>query len=354
MEELGIALITALNSMVFAPAEATLLFAGDAMMHQMQLDAARQSDGSYSYDGYFDAVAPLISDADYAVVNLETPTAHGHFSGYPMFNAPDSYVDELKKAGFDMMLTANNHTLDRHDHGLIRTIDLLDSRNLDHIGTYRNSASRDSVMPFIKDINGFRIGFLNFTYGTNGIDIRNDVVVDYIDRSLMARDIRKARENGAELVCVAVHWGDEYKLLPNSHQKSLADFLFSSGADMVIGGHPHVIQPMEMRVGNDGENRFLVYSLGNFISNMKTRDTRGGAIARVHLSRDDSGKAVISSADYDLVFTLPGEPAGGNFRLVYADSCDDRRWRPHATAFSSAARNIFDKHNINVNRRHAR
>ncbi|MDE6693582.1 MAG: CapA family protein, partial [Muribaculaceae bacterium] len=92
MEELGIALITALNSLVFTPAEATLLFAGDAMMHQMQLDVARQSDGSYSYDGYFDAVTPLISDAYYAGVNLETPTARGHFSGYPMFNAPDSYV----------------------------------------------------------------------------------------------------------------------------------------------------------------------------------------------------------------------------------------------------------------------
>lgn len=354
MEELGIALITALNSLVFTPAEATLLFAGDAMMHQMQLDVARQSDGSYSYDGYFDAVAPLISDADYAVVNLETPTANGRFSGFPMFNAPDSYVDELKKAGFDMMLTANNHTLDRHDKGLVRTIDLLDSRDIDHIGTYRNAAARDSVIPFIKDINGFRIGFLNYTYGTNGIDIQNDVVVDYIDRNLMAREIRQARDNGAELVCVAVHWGDEYKLLPNSHQKSLADFLFANGADMVIGGHPHVIQPMEMRIGADGRNQFLVYSLGNFISNMKTRDTRGGAVARVHLTRDDTGNAVLSSADYDLVFTVPGDPAGGNFRLVYPDSCDSRRWRPYADAFSSAALNIFDKHNINVNRRNSR
>ncbi|MDE6692669.1 MAG: CapA family protein, partial [Muribaculaceae bacterium] len=159
---------------------------------------------------------------------------------------------------------------------------------------------------------------------------------------------------GAEFVCVAVHWGDEYKLLPNNHQKSLADFLFANGVDMVIGGHPHVIQPMEMRVGSDGRNRFLVYSLGNFISNMKTRDTRGGAIARVHLTRDGAGNAVISSADYDLVFTVPGDNAGDNFRLVFPDSCDSRRWSPHADAFSSAALNIFDKHNINVNRRNSR
>lgn len=354
MEELGIALITALNSMAFVPAEATLLFAGDAMMHQQQIDAARQSDGSYSFGGYFDHIAPLIREADYSVVNLETPTAHGFYSGYPMFNAPDSYVDELKNAGFDMMLTANNHTLDRRDRGLVRTVDLIESRGLDHIGTYRSEAARDSVIPFIKDINGFRIGFLNYTYGTNGIDIQGKVVVDYIDRDKMARDIEKTQAAGAELICVAVHWGLEYKLLPNAHQKSLADFLFSKGADMVIGGHPHVIQPMEMRTDKNGRNRFLVYSLGNFISNMKTQDTRGGAIARVHLSRDGSGKAVISSADYDLVFTMPGEAGGDNFHLVYADSCADTRWSGRAKAFSSSAKNIFDKHNINVNQRQSR
>lgn len=354
MEELGIALITALNSMIFAPAEATLLFAGDAMMHQMQLDAARQTDGSYTFEGYFDNVAPLIREADYAVVNLETPVSSGRFSGFPMFNAPDSYVDELMNAGFDMLLTANNHTLDRHDQGLVRTIDFLNARGLDHIGTYRNAMQRDSVIPFIKDINGFKIGFLNYTYGTNGIEIQGDVVVDYIDRKKISRDIDLTRDNGAELVCVAVHWGEEYRLLPNSHQRALADFLFDHGADMVIGGHPHVIQPMEMRVDAEGNNRLLIYSLGNFISNMKTRDTRGGAMARVHLNRDDSGRAVISSADYDLVFTVPGEKDGQNFHLVYADSCDSPRWHQHCKAFRDAALNIFDKYNINVNRRDSR
>lgn len=354
MEELGIALITALNSMIFTPAEATLLFAGDAMMHQMQLDVAKRSDGSYSFDGYFDNVTPLIREADYAVVNLETPVSHGHYSGFPMFNAPDAFVDELKNAGFDMMLTANNHTLDRHDQGLVHTINILEANGLDHIGTYRNSAERDSVLPFIKDINGFKIGFLNYTYGTNGIDVEGEVVVDYIDREKIKHDIRLARNEGAELVCVAVHWGDEYKLLPNNHQRAIADFLFDNGADMIIGGHPHVIQPMEIREHVNGNRQFVVYSLGNFISNMKTRDTRGGAIARVHLNRDMTGKAVICSADYDLVFTLPGEMGGANFHLVYTDSCDSPRWNKHCSAFRDAALNIFNKHNINVNRRDPR
>lgn len=354
MEELGIALITALNCMIFSPSEATLLFAGDAMMHQMQLDVAKQSDGTYSFDGYFDNIAPLISEADYAVVNLETPVSSGHYSGYPMFNAPDGFVDELQKAGFDMLLTSNNHTLDRRDNGLINTVNLLESKGLDHIGTYRNAEHRDSVMPYVKNINGFKIGFLNYTYGTNGIDIKGDVVVDYIDRNKISRDIKLARDNGAELLCVAVHWGNEYKMLPNSHQVELAKFLFDQGADMVIGGHPHVIQPMELRIDSDGRRRFLVYSLGNFISNMKTRDTRGGAIARVHLSRDADGNASISSADYDLVFTLPGEKDVTNFRLVYADSCDNPRWSQQCRAFRDAALNIFDKHNVNVSKREPR
>lgn len=351
MEELGIALITALNSMLFAPTEATLLFAGDAMMHQLQIDVAKQSDGSYSFDGYFDNIAPLISDADYAVVNLETPVSAGCYSGFPMFNAPDSYVDELKKAGFDLLLTANNHMLDRRDQGLVRTVDLLNEKGLGHIGTYRDAAQRDSVIPFVKDINGFKIGFLNYTYGTNGIDIQGDVVVDYIDREKISKDIKITRDNGAELVCVAIHWGDEYRLLPNSYQKKLADFLFERGADMIVGGHPHVVQPMEIRENAEGQKRLLIYSLGNFISNMKTRDTRGGAIARVHINRDECGKAKILSADYDLVFTVPGEKDGENFHLVFADSCRNSRWNQHSRAFQDAAMRIFDRHNINVNRR---
>lgn len=331
--------------------EATLLFAGDAMMHQMQIDVARRSDGSYDYSQCFAGIKPLVSDADYAVVNLETPVAGGRYSGYPCFNAPDTYVDALKRAGFDMFLTANNHTLDRHDAGLVRTVDLLGAKGVDHIGTYSNSAQRDSLLPMIKDINGFKVGFLNYTYGTNGIDISGDVVVDYIDRQKMSEDIRRTRSAGAELVCVAVHWGVEYKLLPHYTQTSLADYLVDQGVELVIGGHPHVIQPMEIRIGADGTRHLVVYSLGNLISNMTTRDTRGGAMLRAFLKRDDKGRAFVDGADYDLVFTVPGTPAGDNFRLVYTDSCDSRQWSAACRAFETSATNIFSKHNKDVDRR---
>lgn len=331
--------------------EATLLFAGDAMTHQKQIDVARRPDGAYDFSQCFVSVAPLVGAADYAVVNLETPIAGGRYSGYPCFNAPDSYVDALKDAGFDMFLTANNHTLDRHDEGLKRTVRTLDAKGVDHIGTYIDNEYRDSLMPVIKDINGFKVGFLNYTYGTNGIEISGDAVVDYIDRQKMSDDIRRTRQEGAELVCVAVHWGVEYKLLPHYTQTSLADFLVGEGVELVIGGHPHVIQPMEMRTGEDGTRHLVVYSLGNFISNMTTRDTRGGAMLRAFLKRDKKGKAYVDGADYDLVFTIPGTSPGDNFRLVYTDSCDNSRWNMACGAFEASATNIFNRHNKEICRR---
>ena len=281
------------------------------------------------------------------MVNLETPLGGKPYSGYPCFSAPDSYADALTDAGFDLMLTANNHTLDRRDRGLLRTLDYLDSRNVSHLGTYRNKAERDSVLPMIKEVEGFKIAFLNYTYGTNGITLRSDAVVDYIDRSIMASDIDKARAAGAEIVTVCIHWGNEYELLPSKAQKSMADFLIEHGADMIIGSHPHVIQPMEMRKNSKGRNVLLVYSLGNFISNMKTRDTRGGALVKAVLRRDSTGTAVVDSAVYRLVFTLP--PTGkDNFRLIPAERCDIGTWETNRKNFLSSAEAIFSRHNKGV------
>lgn len=328
------------------PATATLVFAGDAMMHKGQLAAAHRADGTYDYSGCFDAFEDYISSADYAVANLETPLGTSNFTGYPCFNAPGAYADELKGKGFDMLLTANNHTLDRRDKGLRTTIDMLDQKGIEHVGTYRNQAERDTVLPMIRSINGIDIAFLNYTYGTNGIPVQGDVVVDYIDRKQMSRDINKAREAGAELICAAVHWGDEYVLLPNTAQRRLGDFLLGEGVDMVIGGHPHVIQPMVMHSDSTGRNQLLVYSLGNFISDMKKTDTRGGALLKVHVSRDRAGVAHVDSASYRLVFVEPGAP-GRNHRLVDPDSCRSQ-WQAQAAAFSANARKIFMTHNVSV------
>lgn len=349
MPGLLLPLFTSIVSLVFGYDEADIIFVGDAMQHKAQLEAAANK-GTYDYSGYFDAIEPIVSTADYAVANLETPVSGPPYSGYPCFNAPAEFIDALADAGFDIFLTANNHTLDRGARGLRNTIRNLDSRGLEHIGTYSEKESRSEALPKIVDVNKFKVGFLNYTYGTNGIEPRDGVVVDYIDRPTIKTDVDALRNAGAELICVCIHWGDEYRLLPNATQRHLADFLEALGVDMIIGAHPHVIQPMEIRPNryDSTKNVLLVYSLGNFVSNMRTPDTRGGAMVHAKLFRGDDKKASVKAADYRLLFTVPADGNNKNFKVMEADSVKNGRWKPHAEEFARRARNIFDKHNIGV------
>ncbi|MDE6497353.1 MAG: CapA family protein [Muribaculaceae bacterium] len=337
--------LLSLLSYVLGLNQAELVFAGDAMQHKSQLEAASREGGAWDYSECFAGVEPWIKSADLAVVNLETPVGPAPHTGYPCFNAPEAYLHALRDAGFDLFLTANNHTLDRRDQGVRATINALDACGVPHLGTYHDAAARDSLMPHVRTIAGIRIGFLNYTYGTNGIEARDGAAVDYIERGKIAADIEAAKAAGAEILCACVHWGDEYKLLPNAAQRSLADWLQEQGVQLIIGSHPHVVQPMELRDNPDGTKCLVVYSLGNFISGMRTRDTRGGALAIVRLQRLLDGRVDIASAGWRLHFT---EPASGdrNFRVVDAGESSDSR----AAAFRSAAEKIFRENNLNVAR----
>lgn len=345
-----ITLFVTLSSAVFGYDEAEIVFVGDAMQHQSQIDAGRTGKSSYDFSTCFDDVVEYIGRADFAVVNLETPIGPPPHTGYPSFNAPSEFVDALKDAGFDLFLTANNHTLDRGARGLRSTIRELDARGLAHLGTYGNDSSRHDALPMIFDINGIKVGFLNYTYGTNGVEPRDGVVVDYIDRATIKADVEASRKAGAELVAVCIHWGDEYRLLPNASQKHTADFLEAMGVDMIIGAHPHVIQPIEFRTNRYMPDKkvLLVYSLGNFISNMKTTDTRGGALVRVLLERGDDRKARLKLADYRLLFVIPGTSPKNNYRVMPVDSVKADGWRQKSIDFSRRARDIYDRHNIGV------
>lgn len=339
-------LLVSFLSLLFGRDSAEILFAGDAMMHQAQIDAASKASstrGRYDFGGYFDSIAPYVLNADYAVVNLETPTAGAPYSGYPCFNAPAGFIDALSDAGFDLFLTANNHTLDRRSNGLQATIDSLDIRGLDHIGTYKSRDERAQTLPFIKNINGIKVGFLNYTYGTNGFTPNGSAVVDYIDREQIARDIDSARAAGAEIIAACIHWGIEYQLHEHPSQRQLSEFLAQHGVDLIIGGHPHVVQPIHLVDNGTGGKRLIVYSLGNFISNMKTRDTRGGAIVKVLIERDDDGIARVKDASYSLVYTEPGD-SHTNFKLVWPD----RSKHSGAIPFSKSARSLFKSSNTGI------
>jgi poly-gamma-glutamate synthesis protein (capsule biosynthesis protein) len=293
-----------------------LTFVGDAMQHAPQITAAQQPDGTYDYTPCFQYVEEDIRWADLAVVNLECPLAGKPYTGYPCFSAPDSYAQRLKDVGFGLFLTANNHCLDRRDRGLVRTCQLLDSLKIPHIGTYRDQQERQQRLPYIVNLKGIRIAFLDYTYGTNGIPIQGNVIVDFLDQKLIADDIAQARKQGAEAICVNLHWGIEYQLKPVASQRTLADFLVAQGVDLIIGGHPHVVEPMEMRYSKEyDKNVLLVYSMGNFISNQTDIDCRGGAMVKVSLKKEN-GRPVVVNPRYKLFFVQKPRSHGENYVLI--------------------------------------
>lgn len=343
-------MLLSLFSLLRGNCEADLMFVGDAMQHSGQYNAAHRGGDTYDYSQYFTHIESDIRWADLSLVNLECSLGGAPYSGYPCFSAPDSYAIQLQKSGFNFFLTANNHCLDRRDKGARRTIAVLDSLGVPHIGTYVNAAARKRELPCIKTINGIRFGFLCYTYGTNGIPVKEDVVVDYIDRNQIAADIKAARDKGAQVMCVAMHWGEEYHLEPVASQKDLADFLVEQGVDLIIGGHPHVVEPMEMRHSKTyNKDVLLIYSLGNFVSDMKDIDCRGGAMVKVSVSMNGD-KPVIIDPRYKLFFVQ--KPAGGGSthtlipedhpELLRADS------REPFNRFMQRTHDLVTSHNIGV------
>ena len=327
-----------------------LTFVGDAMQHAPQITAAQQADGTYDYSPCFQHLIDDITWADLAVVNLECPLGGKPYTGYPCFSAPDSYAQTLRDVGFDLFLTANNHCLDRRDKGLVRTCHVLDSLGIPHIGTYPNQQERNQRIPYIVNVKGIRIAFLDYTYGTNGIPIQGNVVVDFIDQQVIANDIALARERGAHAICVNLHWGIEYQLKPVATQRTLADWLVSQGVDLIIGGHPHVVEPMEVRYSKEyDKNVLLVYSLGNFISNQSDIDTRGGAMVKVSL-RMENGHAVIDNPRYKLFFVQKPVSRGENYVLIPEARPDLLRpdSKGEFTRFMQRTHDLVMSHNQNV------
>ena len=327
-----------------------LMFVGDAMQHAPQITAAEQADGTHDYSPCFQHITEDITWADLAVVNLECPLGGKPYTGYPCFSAPDSYAQRLKDVGFDLFLTANNHCLDRRDKGLVRTCQMLDSLRIPHIGTYRDQQERDRRIPYIVNVKGIRIAFLDYTYGTNGIPIQGNVIVDFIDQQQIERDIALARERGADAICVNLHWGIEYQLKPVAVQRTLADWLVTQGVDLIIGGHPHVVEPMEVRYSKEYDKKvLLVYSMGNFISNQSDIDTRGGAMVKVSM-RLENGRPVIVEPRYKLFFVQKPVNRGENYVLIPEARPDLLRpdSKGEFTRFMQRTHNLVMSNNIDV------
>jgi poly-gamma-glutamate capsule biosynthesis protein CapA/YwtB (metallophosphatase superfamily) len=263
---------------------------GDIMMHMPQVDAGRSSKG-YDFTSYFEDVKPLFAQADLVLGNLETTLSGSDvgFSGYPRFNSPDELADALQEAGFDVMTTANNHSLDRGEKGLKRTLDQLQRVGLKHTGTFKSGEDRNDHLIVTK--NNISMAMLSYTYGTNGlpVPVGKEYLVNLLDEQKMERDIKKVKEMGADIVAVSIHFGQEYHRKPSEDQKEWVNRLFRWGADLIFGSHPHVVQPFEVRnwVTEEGQLKqgVVIYSLGNFISNQRKEPRDIGGIISVKIQK---------------------------------------------------------------------
>lgn len=252
--------------------QATLMVAGDIMFHSPQLDAARQADGTYSFMNTFRYLRPLLSKG-YAIANFESTIADANFSGYPAFRTPHNALNAVKFVGFDMVALANNHSLDGGMPGIIRTIETADFYQLAHLGTYKD----ENTEPLIVNIEGRDIAFLNYTYGLNGLDRYiegKEYMVNTLNEEKVLKDIAYAKEH-AQGTIVIVHWGTEYRRTADPYQEEWARFFAENGVDIILGSHPHVIEPAVF-IDHEGFKTYCIYSMGNFLSNQR-REYMGGS-----------------------------------------------------------------------------
>lgn len=287
----------------------TITAVGDIMMHNTQIKAGFDpQQGTYDFSSFFTNVAPIFQASDLVIGNLETTLAGeaAKYSGYPRFNAPEILADNLKAAGFDILTTANNHSLDKNYGGLVATLDHLDQVSLLHTGTSRTQEEQEKIL--LTEVKGVKLAVLAYTYGTNGIrpEKGKEFAVNYIDDKKMISDIAKAKEQGAQLVIVALHCGQEYQPYPNSVQKQLSQALLEAGADIILGHHPHVLQPTDIittPAGESSRDKFVIYSLGNFISAQRGLERRCSIILNLHMDIDEKGQPYFKEATYIPIYT---------------------------------------------------
>ncbi len=302
--------------------EITLLAVGDLMGHGPQRSAAQTADG-YDFNPCFEPVRDIISGADLAIGNLETPLAGSAsgYSGYPAFNNPDAFAEAAAEAGFDVLTTANNHALDRGLQGLITTRDTLERIGLATTGTARTAEEAGLVLT--RDVEGVTVAILAYTYGTNGLTppVGSRWAVNVIDRDAMTADIDRARTDGADVVIVSVHNGVEYERQPSVSQKALELAMVEAGADIVLGSHPHVIQPMQVVQAErpDGTTRdaFIIHSLGNFVSSQRDRFRDAGVIVSLTLSKNlRSGEVSLVRVEYVPTWVDSTGDSGALYRIL--------------------------------------
>jgi poly-gamma-glutamate synthesis protein (capsule biosynthesis protein) len=283
--------------------EITLLAVGDIMFHSPQVRAAYLGEGNYDFTPTFKYVKEYIESVDLALANYETVTLDNKpYSGFPRFNSPKETILALADTGFDIISTANNHSLDGGKSGVLSTLNAIEEYELKSIGTYKNS--EEQIL--IEDIKGIKIGFLSYTYGLNGLDslLTKDelsYMINLINEDKIKADIEKTKELGVDLTVLFLHWGNEYHNDPSNYQMELGEKIIEWGGNIIFGSHPHVIQKSETL---NNPNNYIIYSMGNFLSN-QSNDTMGnsltedGVMVKLNIEKNfTTGESIIKEVEY--------------------------------------------------------
>lgn len=305
-------------------ANVKLLSVGDIMFHMPQVKAAYLGDGNYDFRDNFKYVKNHISNADIAIANFETVTTGNDkkFSGFPQFNSPKETLFALKETGFDILSTANNHSLDGGKDGILNTLKFIEEYGLKSTGTYKDENNEF----LIEEKNGIKLGFLSYTYGLNGLEFylsedELSYMINLIDEEKIKSDIEDVKKK-VDLVVVSVHWGVEYQREPNDTQIELGHKMVDWGANIVLGSHPHVLQKSEI-IKKDGKDNFIIYSMGNFFSNQRKESmgnafTEDGVMVEIDIEKDiTNDKTVIKEVEFLPTWIYKYNESGkDNFRIL--------------------------------------
>lgn len=294
---------------------------GDLMCHSPQFKFAMVGKDSFDFNPVYRFVKHYLDDADFTFGNLETVIGKkgSSYTGYPRFKSPQEYITALARNGFDFLCFANNHTLDQGEKGVITTINFLNENNIGYTGAFVSQADKDSIR--ILNLKGIKIALLAYSYGTNGslIPKGKNYLINLIDDKLIQSEILKARENGAEIVLVNFHFGNEYQRFPSEYQKEVVKKTIEAGADLITASHPHVLQPVDYFKTNNAtlETGFVAYSLGNFISNQRNRFTDAGIILFLNLEKNiNSNEITLKSVEFIPTWVFKGKTERGNEYLI--------------------------------------
>ena len=305
------------------PRQVTLLAVGDDLVHGSTLNGGLQEDGTYDFNGFYRHLTDEISAADIAIINQETIFAGDQFeySGYPTFNTPDAMGDAIVNAGFDVVLHATNHTMDKKDKGVEHCLEFWETTypDITVLGIYDSKEAQDTIT--VVEKNGIKIAMLNYTYGLNGIKIPAGkehlvTLLTWSNRDYIRSQIRQAKEL-ADFVIVFPHWGTEYVYEPDKNQVAWTELFAEECVDLVIGTHPHVLEPVEWIDRPDGEKMLVFYSLGNFISGQIEAPRLLGGMANVTLTETPEGTIEISYCSVIPVVTHYSEQVGDGTYSTY-------------------------------------